>query len=411
MNKKLFLVLFLVLGLAGCNLPGTGSNAGTNAQDLVATRVEATQQALQASAQPEDSQPDEEPQATEPDGLLPHTLYYLSSADGEIFQVWMLDRDGLSNTRVTSEPDGVDEYSVSPADGRVAFITNNQIYIINPSGDQRQLLVDGSSSIAESDEYFYTQRINGLSWSPDGGSLAYGRNGLHIYHFETQTDEHVLPNEIEERDSGFLFPQALYSPYQWSPDGSQLLVNISYYEAGTLGIYTPGSPEIEKLGDRIICCQPTWSPDSRSIVVASPFLGYIDSGLWRIDTITGKATELIPATSPDETLNFAGWPVVLDNGDLRYFYTNTPSFPTGDVPLLMVNSASDGVSGRTILRLENWLNYEVLWAENGTLALAVQPITGEDAGWPRTGPIVLIPPSEDPVIPLGINGYQLQWGP
>jgi hypothetical protein len=146
-------------------------------------------------------------------------------------------------------------------------------------------------------------------------------------------------------------------------------------------------------------------------VVASPFLGYIDSGLWRIDTITGKATELIPATSPDETLNFAGWPVVLDNGDLRYFYTNTPSFPTGDVPLLMVNSASDGVSGRTILRLENWLNYEVLWAENGTLALAVQPITGEDAGWPRTGPIVLIPPSEDPVIPLGINGYQLQWGP
>jgi hypothetical protein len=411
MNKKLFFVLFLVLGLAGCNLPGTGSNAGTNAQDLVATRVEATQQALQASAQPEDSQPDEEPQATEPDGLLPHTLYYLSSADGEIFQVWMLDRDGLSNTRVTSEPNGVDEYSVSPADGRVAFITNNQIYIINPSGDQRQLLVDGSSSIAESDEYFYTQRINGLSWSPDGGSLAYGRNGLHIYHFETQTDEHVLPNEIEERDSGFLFPQALYSPYQWSPDGSQLLVNISYYEAGTLGIYTPGSPEIEKLGDRIICCQPTWSPDSRSIVVASPFLGYIDSGLWRIDTITGKATELIPATSPDETLNFAGWPVVLDNGDLRYFYTNTPSFPTGDVPLLMVNSASDGVSGRTILRLENWLNYEVLWAENGTLALAVQPITGEDAGWPRTGPIVLIPPSEDPVIPLGINGYQLQWGP
>ncbi|MEJ2484153.1 MAG: DPP IV N-terminal domain-containing protein [Anaerolineales bacterium] len=297
MNKKLFLVLFLVLGLAGCNLPGTGSNAGTNAQDLVATRVEATQQALQASAQPGDSQPDEEPQSTEPDGLLPHTLYYLSSADGEIFQVWMLDRDGLSNTRVTSEPNGVDEYSVSPADGRVAFITNNQIYIINPSGDQRQLLVDGSSSIAESDEYFYTQRINGLSWSPDGGSLAYGRNGLHIYHFETQTDEHILPNEIEERDSGFLFPQALYSPYQWSPDGSQLLVNISYYEAGTLGIYTPGSPEIEKLGDKIICCQPTWSPDSRSIVVASPFLGYIDSGLWLIQVCGGSI--LLPEKQPN----------------------------------------------------------------------------------------------------------------
>jgi len=399
------------MGLVGCNLPGTDSSKGINAQDMVATKVEATQQALLASTQPEGSQPGEEPQATQTNGLLPHTLYYLSSADGEIYQVWMLDRDGLSNTRVTSEPNGVDEYSVSPADGRVAFITNNQLYSINPNGDQRQLLVDGSDSIAETDEYFYIQRINGLSWSPDGSSLAYGRNGLHIYHFDSQADDHVMLNEIEERDSGFLFPQALYSPYQWSPDGSQLLVNISYYEAGTLGIYTPGRPEIVKLGDKIICCQPTWSPDSRSIVVASPFLGYIDSGLWRVDTITGKATELIPATSPDETLNFAGWPVVLDNGNLRYFYTNTPSFPTGDVPLLMVNSASDGVSERTILRPENWLNYEVLWAKNGTLALAVQPITGEDAGWPRTGPIVLIPPSEDPVIPLGINGYQLQWGP
>jgi len=166
-----------------------------------------------------------------------------------------------------------------------------------------------------------------------------------------------------------------------------------------------------KLGEGIVCCQPTWSPDSRSIVIASPFLGMVDSGLWRLDTSTGIETELIPATSPDDTLNFAGWPVVLENGDLRYFYTNTPSFPSGEVPLLLVNSASDGVSSRTILRPEHWLNYEVLWAVDGSLAVAVQPITGEAAGWPRTGPIVIIPPTQDPVIPLGINGYQLQWGP
>lgn len=366
---------------------------------------------MQASSQPAPPQADEGTQTPEVDTLLPHTLYYLNSADGEIFQVWQLNRDGLSNTKITAEPNGVEEFSVSPIDGRVAYITQNQIFITDDNGEQRQLLIDGRDDIAETDEYFYTQKISGLSWSPDGATLAYGRNGLHIYHFDSQVDEYVLPNEIETRDSGLQFPQALYSPYQWSPNGALLLVNISYYEAGTLGIYTPGTPGVLKLGEGIICCQPAWSPDSRSIVVASPFLGYVESGLWHFETATGVQTELIPATSPDNTLNFAGWPVVLQNGDLRYFYTNTPSFPSGDVPMLLVNSASDGVSSRTILRPENWLNYEVLWAEDGSLALAVQPITGEAPGWPRTGPIVLIPPSEEPVIPLGINGYQLQWGP
>ncbi len=283
--------------------------------------------------------------------------------------------------------------------------------MIDSDGEQPELLVDGKDAIDDTDQYFFTEKISGLSWSPDGKTLAYGRNGLHIYHLDTQTDEHILPNDIEARDEGFLFPRALYSPYQWSPDGSQLLVNINYYEAGTLGIYTPGNAEIMALGEGIVCCQPAWSPDSRSIIIASPFLGYADSGLWRIDTATGKQIELIPATAPDSTLNFAGWPVVLLDGSLRYFYTNTPSFPTGDVPLLLVESSGDGITDRTILRPEQWLNYEVLWAENGSLAVAVQPVTGEAPGWPRTGPIVLIPPSENPVIPLGINGFQLRWGP
>lgn len=410
-KQKSLLILITLILLAGCNLPAAEPVPQQDAQAVVATSVAATQAALDKSASPGSDQPGAEAAQPETAHLLPHALYYLNSADGEIYQVWLLDRDGLSSTSITKEPAGVDEYAVSPADGSVAILTQNQIFLISPDGTQRQLLVDGSQTIAETDEYFYTQKISGLSWSPDGSTLAYGRNGLHLYQLAAQTDEHVLTNEIETRASGMLFPQALYSPIEWSPDGSQLLVNVSYYEAGTLGIFTPGSAEFLKLGEGIVCCQPAWAPDSRSILVASPFLGYVESGLWQFDTSTGAQTELIPTTSADETLNFAGWPLMLQNGDLRYFYTNTPSFPSGDVPLLMVNSASDGVSGRSILRPENWLNYEVLWAADGTMAIAVQPIPGEAAGWPRTGPIVLIPASKDPVISLGINGYQLQWGP
>jgi dipeptidyl aminopeptidase/acylaminoacyl peptidase len=420
-KRPTFALLLLIFALAACTLPAGSRDTEISLQDQVSTSVAATEFAMQMAGptesgqleadQPATSQPDAEAPEGETSALLPHTLYYLNAADNEHYQVWFISPDGTTNTRVTSEPEGVAEYSVSPTDGRVAFINNNQLVIINAAGDQRQVLVDGSDTIAETDEYFYTQKINGLSWSPDGLRLAYGRNGLHIYHFDTQVDEQILVNEIEQQESGFLFPRALYSPNQWSPDGNQLLVNISYYEAGTLGVYTLGSSEVLKLGEGIVCCQPAWTPDSRSILVASPFLGYVESGLWRFETTSGAQTELIPATSPDNTLNFAGWPVVLESGDLRYFYTNTPSFPDGDVPLLLVQSASDGITGRTILRPENWLNYEVLWAADGVLAVAVQPVTGEAAGWPRTGPIVVIPPSTDLVIPLGINGYHLQWGP
>jgi len=407
--KQIVLLLIICLGIAGCTLPGNNSGSGITADALVATNVAGTQTAL-GPAKAQDT-PTLVENTQEPDTLLPHALYYLSSSDDGNFQVWMLSRDGNTASRVTAETGSVEEFSVSQADGRIAYITNNQLHVVNSNGDQHEILIDGSGTIAETDQYFFSQKISGLSWSPDGSTLAYGRNGLHLYHFDTQLDEHVLLNDLEDRGEGMIFPKALYSPFQWSPDGSQLLVNIAYYEAGTLGIYTPGNPDVLKLGEGIVCCQPTWSPDSRSIVIASPFLGIVDSGLWRIDTTTGIETELIPATSPDDTLNFAGWPVVLENGDIRYFYTNTPSFPSGEVSLLLVNSASDGVSNRTILRPEPWLNYEVLWAEDGSLAAAVQPVTGEIAGWPRTGPIVVIPPSEDPVIPIGINGYHLQWGP
>jgi len=411
MTRTVVWIVLIGFLLSSCGVFNAAPNIDSITDSQIATSVAGTEQALAVSNPPEITETVDNNVVTEPDTLLPHSLYFLSSPDGENYQVWLLHKDGKTITRVTNEPDGVDEYAVSLTDGRVAYITANQLYTIAPGDEQPTLLIDGKDDINETEKYFYTKKLSGLSWSPDGSSLAYGRNGLHLYHFDTLVDEQIVANELENLDSGLLFPRALYSPNQWSPDGSKLLVNISYYEAGTLGVYSIGNPEILKLGEGIVCCQPVWSPDGRSVVIASPFLGYVDSGMWRLDAETGAQTELIPATSPDDTLNFAGWPVILPSGDLRYFFTNTPSFPSGDVALLLVTSAADGVSGRTILRPEQWLNYEALWAEDGALAVAVQPVTGEAAGWPRTGPIVLIPPTEDPVVPLGINGFQLQWGP
>jgi hypothetical protein len=201
-------------------------------------------------------------------------------------------------------------------------------------------------------------------------------------------------------------------PVSWSPDNNHLLVEIDFFEGGTLGIYSMQTNDLVRLGgEKIVCCQTAWAPDSSSVLVASALFSVSPSGLWRYDAVTGAETELIHHTSEDDTLNFVNWPLQLENGELRYFYNNMAAFPEGEAPLLMVSSDADGFSNRALIRSEYWENYETLWAADGSLAMAVQPATGVQAIWPRTGPIVIIPASGDPVIPLPANGYSLQWGP
>ena len=91
-------------------------------------------------------------------------------------------------------------------------------------------MVDGSGLIEESDAYYFTQQIRGLSWSPDGSLLSYGQDGLHIYNFVTSTDSHVIPNDLDYRAEDMVFPNRLYTPLEWSPDGSLMLVNIGFNE-------------------------------------------------------------------------------------------------------------------------------------------------------------------------------------
>jgi WD40 repeat protein len=347
-----------------------------------------------------------------PPALLPHKLYYLSDEGSGVFQVWLIEPDGSTTKPVTNETNDVVEFDVSPTDGSVAYITNNQLYLVNPEGTERTLLVDGGQVDDQNHEYHYTQKISGVRWSPTGGLFAYGQNGIHLYFIDEQRDFHLIENEIVEREGGNIFPVALYSPVSWSPDANYLLLDIGFYEGGSLGTYNIETTELIRLGgEGIVCCHPTWTPDSQSVLVASPIIGLIASGLWRYDAQSGAEVELIHHTSEEDTLNFAGWPLQLPDGELRYFFNNMAAFPESGVQMLMVNAGADGVTGREPIRAEYWENFEVLWAEDGNLAVAVQPATGVQPSWPRTGPIVVIPASTEPVIPLNAHGYSLRWGP
>ncbi|MEN8240857.1 MAG: hypothetical protein ABFS17_02960, partial [Chloroflexota bacterium] len=303
-------------------------------------------------------------------------------------------------------------FDISPSDGQVAYITQNQLFLINSDGSGRTLLIDGGLVDEQSKAYHFSRKLNGVNWSPGGEMLAYGLDGIHFYLLSEQSDLHVVQNTILEDTEGELRPTELYSPVSWSPDGSRILLEVGLVEGGSLAVFHLESGALVRLGsDGIVCCHPAWSPESDSVLVASPTIGVLPAGLWRFDAETGREIELIHHTSDDGTLNFASWPLQLQNGELRYFFNNMPAFPEGEVSMVMVKAGNDAVSERTPIRIEYWLNYEVLWAEDGSLAIAVQPATGVPPGWPRTGPILLIPANSDAVIPLAGNGYSLRWGP
>jgi WD40 repeat protein len=344
--------------------------------------------------------------------MLPHSLYFLSEDAHGSSQVWRLEADGQTSRQLTDEDGGVDEFDVSPADGQVAYIANNQLILINAAGSERTPLVGGGTVDQDSNLYHFTQKLNGVSWAPDGGLLAYGLNGIHLYYTAEQRDQHVIQNLIGENDTEEFFPEALYSPVSWSADGQHLLVEVAFLEGASLAVYHLQDDTLVRLGgEGIVCCLPAWTPDSRSVLVASPVMGILPSGLWRYNAETGAEEELIHHTSEDGTLNFAAWPLQSADDELRYFFNNMAAFPQAEPALLMVSAGSDAISDRAPLRAEYWENYEVLWAQDGHLAVAVQPATGVEPGWPRTGPIVLIPATPEPVVPLLVNGHCLRWGP
>jgi len=394
-NTRITLPIILVslIGLA-CSLTGTGG--------------------VSTASPPIDTPPPQEAETPPPVAdVLPFSLYFLSNmGDWGSYQVWRLEKDGVTQTQLTAEADSVTDFDVSPVDGRVAYIFNNQIFLVNPDGSGKDLLVDGGEGDEEDLDYISTRRISGVRWSPGGARLAFGRNGINYYDVASGTVGLILPNNLEPLEGVFPYPQALYSPHTWSPDGSRLLVEIDFYEGSTLGVMDGATGGVAKFDGFIACCYPYWAPDSRSVLVGSHWIGITPAGLWRYNALTGEKLELIPSVSPDETLNFVGWPMERPDAILQYFFTNTVAPPIGTPPLTLVRSANDGVSERVQIRQESWEPHEALWAPDGSLVVLVEPYA-QQAQPPLDGTIILIDALHDdePVRPLVVNGYQLRWGP
>lgn len=409
--RRFAVILVLTFVVAACGSQITTDESQPSSAEEVETIVAMT---LQALAPEVTTFPSITPEA--PASLLPYTFFYLGQDGAGHWQVYRMGTDGQRVTQLTYEESDVTAYDVSLTDGRVAFVANNQLKLILADGTYERVLVDGG--LREGQTPWLTSPV----FSPDGKTLAYGRNGLNLYDLATGTSTLVIEDQLSEpTPDGFRFPVELYSPERYSPDGTKLLVALGHWEvAPTHAVYYPERNELVKptgVDTYGICCSfhggPAWAPASSSFygVASEHDWAWPHGSLWKIDAETGAITTLISLVAKDGTMNLPYEPYLAPDGQLYYFFLNYPEpaeIPNG-LPLQLIRSGLDGVTDRTVLRPETFERMiEALWAPDASFVVVAFAPSQEPA---EGGQAEMVYLDGRPNVVLAPLAKQMKWGP
>jgi serine/threonine protein kinase/WD40 repeat protein len=226
----------------------------------------------------------------EGEGGLSGTIAFVSAREGND-EIYVMNADGSSVTRLTENPASDLDPAWSPDDSRIAFISDrdgdSEIYTMNQDGSGVTKLTD--------DNHGYS----GPSWSPDGQHLAFAsdRDGdLNIYVLDVDNLGVIRMTD----DSG------IDRHPQWSPDG--LKIAFESDRDGDFNIYVMNADRSD-LGR--LTEDPTddtglaWSPDGSRIAFSSNRDG--DSEIYTMNEDGSDITKLTdnndadfsPSWSPD----------------------------------------------------------------------------------------------------------------
>src|SRR5215212_5537701 len=128
---SIFFVLLIVL--TACTMSVGVESPPEPSSDQVATVVAQT---LQAGT----------PVAITPGAsatVLPRSLYFLGKDNQSLTQVFRMERDGKTQTQLTSEPVDVLGYDVSSRDGSFVYEVDNQLIFVNADESNRRVLAEG----------------------------------------------------------------------------------------------------------------------------------------------------------------------------------------------------------------------------------------------------------------------------
>ncbi len=343
---------------------------------------------------------------------LPSPLYFIADAGG-VSQIFRLAANGSSLVQVTSEKHPVTAFDVNPADGRLAYISDNSLFLINADGSKRSTLVYGQSLPALDDPSYWKLLLASPVWSPDGGLLAYAQEGIQVIDPDTTVTKRIEPNlyvpSQPERTR-------IYSPLAWSPEGTRIAVSVMRSTCSTLGIvFATGYSTIDQIA--IPGGYPIWSSDGLSLLVSSPFADCTcgsGSGLYQVDPANGKSNVILGGLVQNNASSaFVGWPKLMSDGTLLYFYGElkgpacTPVWPSA-VPLAMVVSPGLGkTASRIELRTDSYIIGEALWAPDGSLAV-IRDLTQDAQA--EFSPLLILNGDGSLAIELSMPGRNLRWG-
>jgi hypothetical protein len=404
----------LAVLITACSPGAPAAGDPSSASDPVGTIVAMT---LQAVAPAAEATPASSPGVS--GDVLPHTLYFLTQDDQGLRQIHRMERDGKTVAQLTNEPFEVSDYDVLPLDGSLAYEVNGQLILVQADGSNRRLLVEGAPG-PESGRLYHP------TFSPDGRTLAYSQDGLNLYDIAAGASQLVLQDQYGEAlpDGARLILEG-YWPEEYSPDGSQLLVALGHWEvAPSHAVYEPATRTLVRYAEDpdllqrdVFCCSfhggPAWSPDGASYygIASAHDFAYQSGELWRVEARSGAVTRLI--TTSDGMLNLPKEIFPAPDGRLYYFFgTYSQDLGYFDAPLLqLVRSESDGVTGRTVLRQENFvLMKEALWAPDASFVVVA---SAPDQNWRQAGGVLELyyTDGQRGSVWLAPFGEKLKWGP
>ncbi|MCL4507678.1 MAG: DPP IV N-terminal domain-containing protein [Chloroflexi bacterium] len=353
---------------------------------------------------------------------LPAPVYYLGRLSGSD-QIWRVEVDGQTAVQVTHELSPVTDFDVSPTDGKLAFVSNNNLILANPDGSRRTVMVDAHPMPTAEDYDVASLLMRQVHWSPDGKRIAYGLGGVNLIDAHDGRLTVLKRDDLKPKSPDFKSDGPVYSywPLAWSPDGTRILSAVaSYPEGGSLTVLDVSDMTtvdfVSNAGNG--CCSPSWSVDGKSVYYASPWPWMDSSGLWHAEASTGKVTTLIEGFSKTEWRE-VGFVHAAKHGVLYYFY-GTQSKEPGDLspdslpmalPITMYSAQADGVSERRRLRNDVHIVSEVAWAPNEQGALIVDVVDAVRApSYQVSGTLTYLKTDSSPAIRLPADGRLPHWG-
>lgn len=317
-----------------------------------------------------------------PDGSA--ILYASSPREGRVQNIYRIDPDGGSLMCL-----GEGRLPVwSPDGSRIAFVTDDGLWVMNSDGGESLLLAD----LADIAPLATERQLHAMAWSPDGGVIA-----LEVTAFVP--DPSVPGKNADTSINGIWVVNAGGSGLRQLAEGagedswlawnldSQSIAFVSYGKDGKWDVWVSridGSDPRQLTSSNELEFDLAWSPDGSKLAFASHgWPNETGPAIWVMDADGANKTQLA------EGLDRPGDPVWSPDGSLLAFSSGSGS--TGDIWIMNADgSGKTRLTNTSTSRASTWFTCsrtlvrykEPQWSPDGAKLLFLNSLTREtDESW------------------------------